>query len=102
LVDIKQSPDELIPMALTGRPELSSAQAIVQATLQRLKAERLRPLIPSILLRGTATNPAGTLAGGVFGGGRNDRLGDFSGRGDFDVQVLWEFQNLGFGNLARV
>jgi outer membrane protein TolC len=97
-----QSPDELIPLALTSRPELASQQAVVQATLQRLKAERLRPLIPSVLLRGAATNPAGTLAGGVFGGGRNDRLGDFNTRGDFDIQVLWEFQNLGFGNLAKV
>lgn len=102
LVETKQAPDELIPVALTNRPELASQQATVQATLQRLKAERLRPLIPSLLLRGTATNPAGTLAGGVFGGGRNDRVGDFSARGDFDVQILWEFQNLGFGNKARV
>src|SRR5262249_9398879 len=23
-------------------------------------------------------------------------------RGDFDIQVLWEFQNLGLGNLARM
>src|SRR5262249_47856983 len=27
---------------------------------------------------------------------------NFGARGDFDVQVLWEFQNLGFGNRARV
>jgi hypothetical protein len=37
-----------------------------------LRQERLRPLIPSVLLRGASTNPAGTLAGGVFGGGRNE------------------------------
>src|SRR5262249_40169907 len=35
-------------------------------------------------------------------GGRNARIGDFSARGDWDVQVLWEFQNLLFGNLARI
>jgi hypothetical protein len=54
-----------------------------------------------VLLRRASTNPAGTLAGGVFGGGRNDALGNFNARSDFDVQVLWEFQNLGFGNAAR-
>ncbi len=102
LVPLEQPLDALIPIALTRRPELASQQALVQATLQRLKAERLRPLIPSLLLRGAATNPGGTLAGGLFGGGINDRLGDFSARGDFDVQVLWELQNLGLGNWAKV
>ena len=102
LVAPEQAVDELIPVALTNRPELAAQQALVQATLQRLRAERLRPLVPSILLRGGATNPAGTLAGGVFGGGRNDFLGKFSARSDFDVQVLWEWQNLGFGNRALV
>ena len=94
--------DDLIPIALTYRPELASRQALVQASLQALRAERLRPLIPSVLLRGASTNPAGTLAGGYFGGGENSRLGDFGARADFDVQVLWELQNLGLGNRALV
>jgi outer membrane protein TolC len=94
--------DELIPIALTNRPELAQQQALVQATLQRLRQEKLRPLLPSILLRGASTNPAGTLAAGYFGGGINGRIGDFSMRSDWDVQVLWELQNLGFGNHAKV
>jgi outer membrane protein TolC len=102
LVALDQPVDNLIPVALTNRPELASQQALVQATLQRLKAEQLRPLIPSILLRGASTNPAGTLAGGVFGGGRNEHIGDFSARGDFDLQVLWELKGFGLDNLARV
>jgi outer membrane protein TolC len=87
---------------LTNRPELASKQALVQATLERLRAERLRPLIPSVLLRGASTPVTGTLAGGYFGGGKNDDLSNFGARSDFDLQVLWEFQNLGFGNRARV
>jgi outer membrane protein TolC len=94
--------DELLPLALACRPELTSQQALVQASWERLRQERLRPLIPSLLLRGASTHPGGTLAGGVFGGGRNGRLGDFSARSDFDVQVVWEWQNLGLGNVARV
>jgi outer membrane protein TolC len=102
LVGLDKPVDELIPVALTNRPELAAQQALVQATLERLRQERLRPLIPSVLLRGAATNPAGTLAGGYFGGGKNDTLKDFGARSDFDVQVLWELQNLGLGNKAQV
>src|SRR5262249_29477142 len=100
LVALDRPIDDLIPMALTSRPELAAQQALVQATLVRLRQERLRPLIPSVLLRGASTNPAGTLSGGYFGGGRNGNLSNFGARGDFDVQVLWELQNLGFGNKA--
>jgi outer membrane protein TolC len=102
LVSPAQPVDELIPVGLTNRPELAAQQALVQATLRRLRQERLRPLVPSVLLRGTAVNPSGTLAGGLFGGGRNSAMGNFSARSDFDVQVLWEVQNLGLGNRARV
>jgi outer membrane protein TolC len=102
LVPLDRPVDDLIPVALMNRPELATQQALVQATLERLRQERLRPLIPSVLLRGAATNPAGTLAGGGFGGGLNDDFGNFGARSDFDLEVLWEFQNLGFGNAARV
>jgi outer membrane protein TolC len=102
LVEERQKVDELIPLALTNRPELASKQALVQATLERLRAERLRPLIPSVLLRGASTPVTGTLAGGYFGGGQNNDLSNFGARADFDLQIIWEFQNLGFGNRARV
>jgi outer membrane protein TolC len=94
--------DDLIPIALTNRPELASQQALVQATLQKLREERLRPLIPSVLLRGSSTPVTGTLAGGVYGGGPNSDMSNFSARSDFDLQVLWEFQNLLCGNRAKV
>lgn len=93
--------DALVPIALTNRPELAGQQAVVQATLTRLKQEKMRPLLPSLALRGASTNPAGTIGYGTFGGGPNDRLGNFGSRFDVDVQVLWEFQALGFGNRAR-
>jgi outer membrane protein TolC len=102
LVPPDQGLDDLIAVGLTYRPELAEGQALVQATLQRLRQERLRPLVPSVLLRGASTNPAGTLAGGVFGGGVNDFVGNFGARGDFDVQVLWQLENLGLGNRGRV
>src|SRR5438067_2876254 len=61
-----------------------------------------RPRVPSLAIRGASTPVTGTLAYGVFGGGRDGTLRDFGGRLDIDVQLLWEFQALGFGNRARV
>jgi outer membrane protein TolC len=94
--------DALICLALSRRPELQAYQALVQATIARLRQERLRPLVPSVLLRGAATNPAGTLSSGVFGGGVNSHLRNFSMRNTMDIQVLWELQNLGLGNRALI
>jgi len=58
-------------------------------------------LIPSVLLRGGSTPVVGTLAGGYFGGGNQQHSEQLRARSDFDIQVLWTFENLGFGNLAR-
>jgi outer membrane protein TolC len=102
LVSLDAPIDELIPVALMNRPELAAQQALVQATLERLRQERLRPLVPSVALRGSSTPVTGTLAGGLYGGGRNDFMGNFGARSDFDIQVFWEFQNLLGGNRARV
>jgi outer membrane protein TolC len=102
LIDLKKPVDELIPLGLTYRPELASQQAQVQATLTLLKQEKLRPLIPSVLLRGFSTPVTGTLAAGYFGGGTNDGFGNGNLRGDFDLQLLWQLNNLGLGNRSLV
>lgn len=102
VIDPTVAVDGLIPIALTARPELAGQQAVVQATLARLKQEKLRPLVPSLALRGASTPQINTLGYGAFGGGPNDQLKNFAGRFDIDLQLLWEFQALGFGNRARV
>ena len=102
VIDANVAIDGLIPIALTTRPELVGHQAVVQATLARLKQEKLRPLVPSLALRSVSTNPSGSLGYGTFGGGTNDQLKNFAGRFDIDMQLLWEFQSLGFGNRARM
>ena len=94
--------DALIPLGLTNRPELQGQQAFVQATLARLKQEKLRPLVPSLALRSVSTNPSGSLGYGAFAGGPGSTLGGSGSRFDLDFQVLWEFQSLGFGNKARI
>jgi outer membrane protein TolC len=101
LIEVDPTVDNLIPIALRNRPELASQQALIEATLQRLRQEKLRPLIPSLVLKGTGTNPPASLSGGVFGGG-NDALGKYGLRGDVELQAVWEFQNLLFGNRAKI
>ena len=44
----------------------------------------------------------GTLAVGQFSGGSNGSPGNTGSRGDIDVQLLWQLNNLGLGNLALV
>jgi outer membrane protein TolC len=94
--------DDLIPVGLTLRPELASQQALVQSAIQLLRQERMRPLVPSLLLRGASTNPTGTLGTSVFGGGTDASLNNFGPRLDVDVQLLWQLDNLGFGNHAKI
>jgi outer membrane protein TolC len=100
LIPPKEPVDALIPVGLTNRPELASQQAVVQATLVRLRQERMRPLIPSLVLQTNAT-PDGHLGAGVVGSGTSG-LTSWGGRSDWDAQVVWQFQNLGFGNCGLV
>jgi outer membrane protein TolC len=100
LIAPKEAVDTLIPVGLTNRPELATQQAVVQATLVRLRQERMRPLIPSLVLSANAT-PEGFLGAGVYGTGRNS-LNHWSGRSDWDAEVVWEFKNLGFGNRGLI
>jgi outer membrane protein TolC len=81
----------LLEQGLTARPELAQHQALVRASLERLRLEKWRPWIPSAAV--------GYSAGG-FGGGRGSEFGRFGGRSDFDAVLAWEFRNLGLGNRA--
>jgi outer membrane protein TolC len=101
IIGPEQPVDELIPVGLTNRPELGSQQALVQATIARLKQERMRPLIPSILLTGNNT-PGDYFMGGVYGDGPNGALNQWASRSDVSLQFLWQLENLGLGNSARI
>jgi outer membrane protein TolC len=100
LIAPKVPVDPLIEVGLTNRPELASQQAVVQATLIRLRQERMRPLIPSLVLQSNAV-PGEGLGAGLIGSGTHG-LTSWAGRSDWDAQVAWEFKNLGFGNRGLV
>lgn len=101
LIDPARSLDELIPIGLTNRPELAAQQPLVQATLVRIRQEKLRPLLPSVLLNGFQT-PNELIQFGGQGIGAGDTLNLWSFRSDVSPQVLWQFEGMGLGNLARV
>ena len=81
----------LIAQAQIFRPEIAEQQARLEASRDRVRAERWRPLIPHINLG---------ISSGGFGGGLNDELSQLDGRADFDVLAVWQLQNLGLGTQA--
>jgi len=102
LFDDHQSIDDLMAIAIATRPELAAQRAFVQASYERIRQERMRPVVPNVLVRGFSAPVSGTLGAGYFGGGINNNMGNFGGRMDFDVQAIWQLQNLGFGTQAVI
>jgi outer membrane protein TolC len=101
LIDPARSLPDLHVVALTNRPELASYQALVQAATARIRRERGRMVLPTVLLNGFQT-PDELIQAGVFGIGTNSKLNQFTGRDDVSIQVMWELEALGIGNLARI
>ncbi len=101
LIDPARALDDLIPIGLTNRPELASSQAIVRATLAKIRQEKMRPLLPSMLINGFQT-PYEMIQAGIFGLGPNKSLNQWVGRNDLSYQPLWQAEGMGIGNLARI
>jgi len=101
LIDPGRGLDDLMPIALTNRPELASYQALVQAAVAAIRREKARPFLPNILLNGFQT-PYEMLQAGIFGLGPNSSLNQWRGRDDFSIQPLWQLEAFGIGNLARI
>lgn len=102
LVSPDQPLDNLLPVALGARPELVAFQALTQAALKRWREEQFRPALPSVYLRGGANQLPDTMMFGALTGGPNGSFGNFRSRADYELQVMWELQNLGFGNAAAM
>jgi outer membrane protein TolC len=101
LIDPARPLPELHEIALTNRPELASYQALVQAAVARIRRERGRMLLPTVLLNGFQT-PDEMIQAGIFGIGTNSKLNQWDGRDDVSMQLMWELDALGLGNLARI
>jgi outer membrane protein TolC len=101
LIDPARPLDDLTPIALTNRPELASRRALVQAAEAGIRQEKARPLLPVVMLNGFQS--AGMyLQGGIFALGPNSSLNQWTGRDDVSIQLMWQLENFGIGNLARI
>ena len=81
----------LIDQGLDSRPELVFHQAQVASANEQVHQEYWRPWLPHVV--------AGT-SFGTFGGGPSTQFENQSGRSDIDLIAVWEWKNLGYGNLA--
>ena len=102
LIPPESTPDELVPLAIQNRPELTFNQAQVEAARHRVSQEKWRPFLPILLARGSGTQYPYPMAFGAFGGGGGGTLSNFGVRSDFDLEAIWELRNLGFGNRALI
>jgi outer membrane protein TolC len=113
---------DLAGIALQNRPDIAENQALVNAALERVRNARYRPWLPNLvttynwgtfgggpdqnlLITTTGGKTTVTAIGGLPGGPGSfgpAELKHFNTRADFDVSLVWKFQNLGFGNLADV
>jgi outer membrane protein TolC len=88
--------EALIAQALQARPELVTQFANIREAQIRVRQEKVRPFLPTISVG---------ISSGAFGGESNLVPGGFTplaGRTDIDAMAIWNIQNLGFGNRARV
>ncbi len=102
LIDPAQPLPDLQKIALTNRPELGARRALIQAAAERIRREKMRPFLPIILVNGFQASGGMLLQAGVFGLGPNSSLNQWAGRADVSLQLVWQFDAFGIGNLARI
>ncbi len=102
LIDPTRPLADLQRIALSNRPELASQRALVQAAEQRIRREKMRPFLPLVMVNGFQTSGGMLLQAGVFGLGPNSSLNQWTGRADVSLQLVWQFDAFGIGNLARI
>ena len=84
-------PAELVARGLSHRPEIAECRALICEAVERLRREKMAPLIPSVIL--------GVSYGG-YGGGLGSTVTNFNNRFDADAIAYWEVRNLGLGERA--
>jgi outer membrane protein TolC len=93
--------ETLVATALRNRPELAENQALVEATLVRVRAARLRPLLPNVALNYNWGDFGGSPDILKAGFGPSGEIRHFAPRTEFDATVFWRLESLGLGNRAE-
>lgn len=91
LVDPVADVELLVGQAVANRPEIARLAAFREAACWRVKQEQWRPWIPNVQVGASA---------GEFGGGPSSDYLNNGSRSDVEVLGVWEWQNMGFGNVA--
>jgi outer membrane protein TolC len=102
LIDPARALDDLMPIALENRPEIAARRMLVVAAEIGVRHEKARPLIPNVILTGFQSPGGMFIQGGFFGLGPNSSLNQWTGRDDISIQLIWQLEHFGIGNLARI
>jgi outer membrane protein TolC len=102
LVDPARSLEDLMSVALANRPELAAQRAMVESASAGIRREKMRPVLPNVVIGGFQSPGGMLLQAGIFGLGPNSLMNQWRGRDDVSIQLMWELQNFGFGNLAMI
>jgi outer membrane protein TolC len=102
LIDPSRELDDLMSVALVNRPEIASRRALVAAAEVKVRQEKARPFIPLAVISGFQTPGGMLIQGGLFGLGPNSSLNQWVGRDDVSLQLVWQLESFGIGNLARI
>jgi outer membrane protein TolC len=102
LIDPAQPLRDLQKIALTNRPDLASKRELVEAAARRISREKMRPLLPIVIIGGFQNAGGMMTQAGIFGLGPNSSLNQWAGRDDVSLQLVWQFDAFGIGNLARI
>ncbi|HET6880870.1 MAG TPA: TolC family protein [Pirellulales bacterium] len=102
LLDASRPLDDLIAMGLRNRPELAAYQAEIKAAIVRIRQEKMRPLLPTVLITGWETPGGMVPEASFFGTGRGSKFNNWDFRDDVSTQFMWQLDSFGFGNLALV
>lgn len=81
-----------IATALSQRPEICRQSQVIAALSVECRKEEIAPWIPHVTMATSA---------GFFSGGRGSTTASDGGRGDLDLQALWELENMGLGVAAK-
>jgi len=102
LIEPDRPIDDLIAIGIANRPELASQKSMIQAAEVRIRREKSRPLLPIVLVTGFQSPAGMRMQGGYFGTGRGSNLNNWGPRNDVSLQLIWQLEGMGFGNLARI
>ena len=101
LISCERALDDLVAIALSNRPEITSRRELVAAANMFLKREKSRPFLPNLFVL-SPTTTTGLLPAGSYFAGPNNMMNSNGSRFDIEVAAVWELQNAGLGNVGLI